>query len=539
MQKLWLKYIQLVESRLLRNVNESEYDLCFWQNKLFCIFLIYCAPVSLVALVPGVIVSIQSGYYFVGAIDLLAFSAIIITTLAHRLSPNQRKAAIIIIFYVLAVFLINTLGYIGPGVFYLFFITILTALVLPVKYAYWSVAANTLLLLAFALIINFNLLNSALVVEYTPAKWLAFSSNLIFASAIIVSLVDRLFEKLQQTLNKKIHLKERYQSIFNKSPLPMWIFDTKTLNFLEVNEAASRHYGYTSEEFLQMSIKDIRSAEHVEQVKEIVDINRRTGNYYEGSSQHIKKNGEHIYVQVKSNLLYLQDQAVRLVLATDITELVKQQLEVLNATQKIHESESNLRAIFDNAVEGFVLLDANHCIKLFNSQALQSINFNKDQKPFAVGADIFEYVETERVNLFRHHLERVYSGKFIEYDREFIPSEDAVYWIRYTLNPVYEDNVVIGACITGKDITARKLYLKTIEDQNKVYREISWMQSHLVRAPLARIMGLTPMLEHATDTTERDTILKYINISTNELDTVIREISKKTNELIDEQPAPA
>ena len=47
------------------------------------------------------------------------------------------------------------------------------------------------------------------------------------------------------------------------SNTPMWIFDTETLAFLEVNEAAIRRYGYTREEFLRMTILDIRPVEDV------------------------------------------------------------------------------------------------------------------------------------------------------------------------------------------------------------------------------------------------------------------------------------
>lgn len=49
----------------------------------------------------------------------------------------------------------------------------------------------------------------------------------------------------------------------NDSKTPMWIFDTETLAFLEVNDAAIRRYGYTREEFLRMTILDIRPVEDV------------------------------------------------------------------------------------------------------------------------------------------------------------------------------------------------------------------------------------------------------------------------------------
>ena len=54
---------------------------------------------------------------------------------------------------------------------------------------------------------------------------------------------------------------KQYRLLFQGNPNPMWVFDLETLAFLEVNEAATRHYGYSREEFLAMTIADIRSPE--------------------------------------------------------------------------------------------------------------------------------------------------------------------------------------------------------------------------------------------------------------------------------------
>jgi PAS domain S-box-containing protein len=45
--------------------------------------------------------------------------------------------------------------------------------------------------------------------------------------------------------------------LFGSNPQPMWVFDIETLRFLEVNDAAIRHYGYSRDEFLSMTILDI------------------------------------------------------------------------------------------------------------------------------------------------------------------------------------------------------------------------------------------------------------------------------------------
>jgi len=54
--------------------------------------------------------------------------------------------------------------------------------------------------------------------------------------------------------------------LFDGNPVPMWMFERETLKFLDVNEAAIRHYGFSKEEFLSMTIADIRPAEDVERL---------------------------------------------------------------------------------------------------------------------------------------------------------------------------------------------------------------------------------------------------------------------------------
>ena len=68
-----------------------------------------------------------------------------------------------------------------------------------------------------------------------------------------------------------------------------------------------------------------------------------------------------------------------------------------------------------------------------------------------------------------------------------------------------------------------------IEQQNIKFREIAWIQSHVVRAPLARIMGIVPMLKSwEIYADERETLLEYLMVASSELDEMIKTISEKT-----------
>jgi PAS domain S-box-containing protein len=83
--------------------------------------------------------------------------------------------------------------------------------------------------------------------------------------------------------------------------------------------------------------------------------------------------------------------------------------------------------------------------------------------------------------------------------------------------------------VTATDITERLNYIKAIEAQNERLKEISWIQSHIVRAPLCRLMGLVQVLKaYAGDAEEIEKILEYISESATELDDTVKAITDKS-----------
>jgi light-regulated signal transduction histidine kinase (bacteriophytochrome) len=82
--------------------------------------------------------------------------------------------------------------------------------------------------------------------------------------------------------------------------------------------------------------------------------------------------------------------------------------------------------------------------------------------------------------------------------------------------------------VVCRDVTERLAYLKAVEAQNQQLREIAWHQSHIVRAPLARIIGLVYLLANEQTEANLKEILPMIERSAEDLDEVIREIIDKT-----------
>jgi PAS domain S-box-containing protein len=114
---------------------------------------------------------------------------------------------------------------------------------------------------------------------------------------------------------------ERYRLLFQATPLPMWVFDVETLSFLAVNAAAVEHYGYSREEFLAMTAKDIRPPEDVglflESVKDMAS--QPAGAYAAGAWRHRTKAGTVIEVDVTVQPIDFGGRRAELVVANDVT----------------------------------------------------------------------------------------------------------------------------------------------------------------------------------------------------------------------------
>src|SRR5690348_14903056 len=113
-----------------------------------------------------------------------------------------------------------------------------------------------------------------------------------------------------------------YELLFVANPLPMWVFEIATGRFLAVNAQACAQYGYSEEEFLAMTIADIRPPDEkakLAKVRSTGPVGHRDFGYW----RHLKKDGTIIDVEISSDDIVFRGVAARLVLASDVTERVR------------------------------------------------------------------------------------------------------------------------------------------------------------------------------------------------------------------------
>ncbi|MBA2459474.1 MAG: response regulator, partial [Gemmatimonadales bacterium] len=129
----------------------------------------------------------------------------------------------------------------------------------------------------------------------------------------------------------------RYRMLFEANPQPMWVLDVDTLAFLAVNDAAARHYGYSREEFLGMTIMDLRPPDDTPGLATGLE----RGRHREGValSQHQRKDGSIVDMELISHALELDGRRARLVLATDVSERARTRAALQQSEEQLRQAQ--------------------------------------------------------------------------------------------------------------------------------------------------------------------------------------------------------
>ena len=173
----------------------------------------------------------------------------------------------------------------------------------------------------------------------------------------------------------------QYRLLFDENPNPMWVFETDSLTFLAVNEAAVQRYGYSREEFLSMTLNHLRieADSSSNETKALAAAGK--GNFDPSwTGRHRKKDGTLIDVSATARHIVFDGHEACLGLAIDVSDWKR-------ADAAVRENEQRTRLIIDTALDAVITMDSEGLISGWNAQAESMFGYSRAEAMGQVLAD--------------------------------------------------------------------------------------------------------------------------------------------------------
>lgn len=238
----------------------------------------------------------------------------------------------------------------------------------------------------------------------------------------------------------------RYRFLFEHNPLPMWVYDIETLAFLEVNRTAVAQYGYTQQEFLAMTLRDIRPPEDIPAMEEAAkSASRLQGRIW----THRRKDGSLLKAAIWSQPAFFAGRPARMILAENVTDRIE-------AERALAESEARLRSIIDSAPVGIGITDANGRYLLVNPSLCRMTGYSEADLLQKTYADITHPDDVAgNVDLnARMRGGEISSGSM---EKRYVRKDGSVLWVLLTVGLVRTaSGEILGSVGVAQDTTEQR-----------------------------------------------------------------------------------
>ncbi|HSV76454.1 MAG TPA: PAS domain S-box protein, partial [Bacteroidales bacterium] len=291
---------------------------------------------------------------------------------------------------------------------------------------------------------------------------------------------------------------EKYRMLFMSNPNPMWVYDIETLKFLAVNEMFVARYGFSREEFMGMTIKDISPESESSKLEQVQQL-RPQGIKSSGPWLHQLKDGSQIYVDVVSYPIFFEGKNCRIVVAHDVTGRVL-------ATRQLSEQKNMAQATLNSLSDNICVVGLNGTIISVNKNwehwatekgiALEKVSEGANY--FEIAGQITGQNEASEA-LFTAGIHSVLSGEsaFYEQEYEYHFTKKQV-WFFGRVTPIVDaGGGVFGVVIAHEEITGRKIaefLLRESEDRYSAFlnstSDIAFIKDSLLRYVFLNSAGI-------------------------------------------------
>ena len=275
----------------------------------------------------------------------------------------------------------------------------------------------------------------------------------------------------KRVIQQAVELSEkRYQYIFDEEPLPTWIYDLETLRFLEVNKAALQLYGYSEQEFKNMTILEIRPEECRAEFLQLIKNPELPINKLNRHHRHTKKSGEEILVDIHSFGLNFEGKKARFVTAIDITHNFRQQQELEAISARLKNANDELNSILENVSEAIFKLDPDSNLIYVSPEFTRLTGYPAAE---VIGKRWFDIIHPEDLDTCYHAFGQVFQGKQVMHNIRYrVRHSNGNYrWFSTSATFVSNDQqeVLYGIGISH-DVTERKYAEDALEASEERYK---------------------------------------------------------------------
>ncbi len=215
--------------------------------------------------------------------------------------------------------------------------------------------------------------------------------------------------------------------------------------------------------------------------------------------------------------------------AYQLSKSIAYSLERKRTESQIKESEKKYRDLFHLSPSPMMVFDEQTHEFLDVNQAT-IIHYGYSLEEFLAMKVTEIYLEEDADNFIRLTRESYRKPNFLLSNVRHKKKDGGIICVDIQSNPI-ELNGRHARLVLATDVSERTYYIQAIEAQNEKFQEIAWIQAHIVRAPLARMMGLINLLfDKKNPPQEIDEFLGYLEHSAKELDKIVRDIIQKTEE---------
>ena len=258
---------------------------------------------------------------------------------------------------------------------------------------------------------------------------------------------------------------QRYRLLFEENPHPTWVFDVETLRILDVNRAAIRSYGYSREEFLTLTIQDLRAPEDVPALREEVPT-PAAHRQIPGRSTHRKRNGTLIDVETSAHDVVYVGRQARVVVATDITHR-------LRVEAALRRSEERFRLMVEGVKDyGIFMLDPEGRVVSWNAGAERISGYRAEE---VLGSDLSIFFPPEDVarGQPRHELSVAAAEGRLEDQGWRVRKDGTRFWADVVLTALRNASGNLrGFSKVTRDLTERRRVEEALRDSEERFRSL-------------------------------------------------------------------